>query len=485
MACSVPGLCGTRATFRVCEQRLGSGLGFLPSPWRSRSSAPLLARRIGFHQVRASLAPGSAAERLQSLSGVVSDENVPEGHSGLHGFLYGEAGAEVHGDGAAKEFQGREGEDDGTSVLELESYVSARESIKFPGVYAVYGKNKAMEYVGFSRNVVLSLKTHRTRAGEERCAFVRVKLFGDPSLVTKSRLEEEKQRWIRELEAVPPGNSPEEQSLWSSSAKVVETSSAKAKSMSESERREYEEKKLKLRKAMGENLHDDVDGEDEDAKLRRLKILQAVEGDNWSSVIDGQTMETVGSSAGSSSSDASSSTSSREVVSPFESSNTSSTAGSGLYSTETYDFTAENVDKVLDEVRPYLVADGGNVAVVSVADGTVSLELQGACGTCPSSTSTMKMGIERVLREKFGDAVKEVVDINRPSVTLTFEALNGQIDMLRSAIEGYGGVVQLATVDPAKGECQIKYKGPVPLGLGIKAAIRDKFPELNVVLIDP
>ncbi|EFJ25024.1 hypothetical protein SELMODRAFT_16558, partial [Selaginella moellendorffii] len=170
--------------------------------------------------------------------------------------------------------------------------------------------------------------------------------------------------------------------------------------------------------------------------------------------------------------------SSREVVSPFESSNTSSTAGSGLYSAETYDFTAENVDKVLDEVRPYLVADGGNVAVVSVADGTVSLELQRACGTCPSSTSTMKMGIERVLREKFGDAVKEVVDINRPSVTLTFEALNGQIDMLRSAIEGYGGVVQLATVDPAKGECQIKYKGPVPLSLGIKAAIRDKFPEL-------
>ena len=52
------------------------------------------------------------------------------------------------------------------------------------------------------------------------------------------------------------------------------------------------------------------------------------------------------------------------------------------------EFTKENVDKVLDEVRPYLIADGGNVEVVSVDEFTrsVSLALQGACGSCPSST---------------------------------------------------------------------------------------------------
>lgn len=44
--------------------------------------------------------------------------------------------------------------------------------------------------------------------------------------------------------------------------------------MSEAERAEYEEKKLKLRKAMGENLHDDVEGEDMDSKARRLALLQ-------------------------------------------------------------------------------------------------------------------------------------------------------------------------------------------------------------------
>lgn len=46
--------------------------------------------------------------------------------------------------------------------------------------------------------------------------------------------------------------------------------------------------------------------------------------------------------------------------------------------------------------------------VVSVEDGVVSLRLEGACESCPSSTTTMTMGIERVLKEKFGDAVKDI-----------------------------------------------------------------------------
>lgn len=55
------------------------------------------------------------------------------------------------------------------------------------------------------------------------------------------------------------------------------------------------------------------------------------------------------------------------------------------------------VDRALDEVRPYLIADGGNVEVAEVEDGVVKLRLQGACGTCASSAATMKMGIERSL----------------------------------------------------------------------------------------
>ena len=61
--------------------------------------------------------------------------------------------------------------------------------------------------------------------------------------------------------------------------------------------------------------------------------------------------------------------------------------------------TLDNVETVLDELRPYLMADGGNVEVVALDGPIVKVRLQGACGACPSSTMTLKMGIERKLRE--------------------------------------------------------------------------------------
>jgi Fe-S cluster biogenesis protein NfuA len=61
--------------------------------------------------------------------------------------------------------------------------------------------------------------------------------------------------------------------------------------------------------------------------------------------------------------------------------------------------TPDNVETVLDELRPYLMADGGNVELVEIEGPIVRLRLQGACGSCPSSTMTLKMGIERRLRE--------------------------------------------------------------------------------------
>lgn len=66
---------------------------------------------------------------------------------------------------------------------------------------------------------------------------------------------------------------------------------------------------------------------------------------------------------------------------------------------QTMELTNENVEKVLDELRPYLMADGGNVELVELDGPIVRLRLQGACGSCPSSTMTLRMGIERRLRE--------------------------------------------------------------------------------------
>lgn len=74
--------------------------------------------------------------------------------------------------------------------------------------------------------------------------------------------------------------------------------------------------------------------------------------------------------------------------------------------------TAENIESVLDEVRPYLIADGGNVALHEIDGNVVKLKLQGACGSCPSAVVTMKMGIERRLMEKIPQivAVESVPD---------------------------------------------------------------------------
>lgn len=68
-----------------------------------------------------------------------------------------------------------------------------------------------------------------------------------------------------------------------------------------------------------------------------------------------------------------------QIVSPFSTSNADKAeAGArGLYSADNYELTVENVDTVLEEVRPYLIADGGNVDVVGLKDGVISLRLQG------------------------------------------------------------------------------------------------------------
>jgi Fe-S cluster biogenesis protein NfuA len=71
----------------------------------------------------------------------------------------------------------------------------------------------------------------------------------------------------------------------------------------------------------------------------------------------------------------------------------------------------EKVKEVLETVRPALQADGGDVELVEVTeDGIVKVKLTGACGHCPMSTMTLKMGIERTLKEQI-PVVVEVVQV--------------------------------------------------------------------------
>ena len=70
----------------------------------------------------------------------------------------------------------------------------------------------------------------------------------------------------------------------------------------------------------------------------------------------------------------------------------------------------EQVEEVLKSIRPSLQADGGDVELVDVKDGIVSLRLTGACAGCPMSTMTLRNGIERVLKEKIS-GIKEVIPV--------------------------------------------------------------------------
>ena len=70
----------------------------------------------------------------------------------------------------------------------------------------------------------------------------------------------------------------------------------------------------------------------------------------------------------------------------------------------------EKVEAALDKIRPSLMQDGGNVELIDVDDGTVKVKLTGACGGCPMSAMTLKMGIEKVIKEEIPE-IKEVVAV--------------------------------------------------------------------------
>ena len=170
------------------------------------------------------------------------------------------------------------------------------------------------------------------------------------------------------------------------------------------------------------------------------------------------------------------------IHSPFEendSTTTTATMPPKAASTaegEKLDFTSENVDKVLDEIRPYLISDGGNVAVDRVDETTrsVYLKLEGACGSCPSSTVTMQMGIERVLKENFENLgeVLQVEDEEEKPTELTYQVVETEVNRIKPAIIAMGGMVEIEKVDPI-GVVDIKFRGANKVRQGLELALLD------------
>ena len=68
----------------------------------------------------------------------------------------------------------------------------------------------------------------------------------------------------------------------------------------------------------------------------------------------------------------------------------------------------EKVEQAIQKIRPMLQRDGGDIELVDVVDGVVKVRLKGACGSCPMSMMTLKMGVENALKKEIPE-VKEVV----------------------------------------------------------------------------
>ncbi len=70
----------------------------------------------------------------------------------------------------------------------------------------------------------------------------------------------------------------------------------------------------------------------------------------------------------------------------------------------------EKVEAALEKIRPALRADGGDVELVDVKDGIATVRLTGACGSCPMSTMTLRMGVEQVIKQEVPE-IKELVAV--------------------------------------------------------------------------
>ncbi|KAK5837407.1 nifU-like protein 2, chloroplastic [Gossypium arboreum] len=147
--------------------------------------------------------------------------------------------------------------------------------------------------------------------------------------------------------------------------------------------------------------------------------------------------------------------------------------------------TTENIESILDEVRPYLIADGGNVALHEIDGNVVRLKLQGACGSCPSSVMTMKMGIEKRLMEKIPEivAVEPVTD-EETGLEMNEENIEKVLEEIRPYLVGAaGGSLELVAIEEPI--VKVRITGPAAGVMTVRVAVtqklREKIPAIAAV----
>ena len=319
----------------------------------------------------------------------------------------------------------------GKRVLPLKIMLPGLKGHEVAAAYAIYDKEykssdwKACQHVGITRNLDETLQGHINEHGSEKVAFVRALSFIIPN---EGAMESVASDWRKE--AIEMGGKTNFDPLLAA-----------------------------MELDFDEDDDDDFDDDDDDDSYFEMMAgaMSASRSDLASArgIIDEPEPEK-----------------DEPVVSPFDQPIYATTAdGKAL------EFTRENVDKVLEEIRPYLISDGGNVSVERVDETTrnVYLKLEGACGSCPSSTVTMQMGIERVLKENFKD-LGEVIRVEEEGegkpTELTYQVVEQEVNRIRPAILAMGGLVEIRKVDPI-GVVEIKFRGANKVRQGVELALLD------------
>ena len=322
--------------------------------------------------------------------------------------------------------------DDGEEVVNAKAWLEARASdAPVAGVYATYDADGAMTFVGYRRDVLAAVRAHVERNGADATG-VRVAAFANKAMATRANLRAESDRWIGE---------------W------VEANGG------------------------------------EEASIPKGNL--AVNAADWTLVSESWLNEGAATVAGAGAAGTPTvDPNTGDIVSPYAAGGDA--VGSAEEEEEPLDpnrelkeLTVANVDEALNEVRPYLQADGGDVEVVGIEDGIVAVRMQGACGSCSSSTATLKGGIEKTLVKVFGDAVTQVVNLDDAggggAISLSREAVAEHLEKLSGAIHNYGGSAAVTEVED--GVCVLEFKGPLALGQSIASSLKGKFPLLKEVKI--
>ncbi|CAE8597655.1 unnamed protein product [Polarella glacialis] len=151
--------------------------------------------------------------------------------------------------------------------------------------------------------------------------------------------------------------------------------------------------------------------------------------------------------------------------------------------------TWENVDIVLDVMRPYLINDGGNCKIVDIDGSVVKLELQGACSSCSASATTMKMGIEKTLKERIPE-ITDVLNVKPDAEVISASGIEEVLDGIRPFLSVSGGSIELKEIQEQDSESPVivlQMVGPPLKSMAVRVEvsnrIKRKYPHVQEVPI--